>query len=103
MPLLVHAAAACKLNRLVSVPITMNGLRPTVEAQINGSPALFTLDSGAFFSILPPAAAKQFQLRLDYSRAPGLYIQGIGGGARAAITTVQTFTIFTVPIHNLDF
>ena len=28
----------------------------SVEAQINGSPALFTLDSGAFWSMLTPAS-----------------------------------------------
>jgi len=44
VPLLAHAADGCKLNRTAALPITMDGLRPTVEAQINGSPALFTLE-----------------------------------------------------------
>ena len=103
VPLLAHAADGCKLNRLTVLPVTMDGLRPTVEAQINGSPALFTLDSGAFWSMLSPASAQQYQLRLDYSRVPGLYVQGIGGNARAAVTTVKTFTIFKVSLHNIDF
>jgi tetratricopeptide (TPR) repeat protein/predicted aspartyl protease len=102
-PVLVHAADGCKLGRLVEVPITMDGLRPTVEAQINGSPALFTLDSGAFWSTLTPAAAQQYQLRLDNTRLPGLYVAGVGGTSRAALTKVRTFTIFTVPLHNIDF
>jgi tetratricopeptide (TPR) repeat protein len=42
-------------------------------------------------------------LRLDYGTLPGLYVEGIGGSARAAITTVKTFTVFRVPIHNVDF
>jgi tetratricopeptide (TPR) repeat protein len=79
----------------------MNGLRPTVEAQINGSPALFTLESGAFWSMLSPASARQYQLRLDYNR--GLYVRGIGGSAEVAVTTVKTFTVFNVPFHNIDF
>jgi tetratricopeptide (TPR) repeat protein/predicted aspartyl protease len=103
VPLLAHAADRCKLNRLAVVPITMNGLRPTVEAQINGSPVLFTLDSGAFWSMITPASAKQYQLRLDYDRVPGLYVRGIGGNAEAAVTTVKTFTVFNVPFHNMDF
>ena len=102
-PLLAHAADSCKLNRIAVLPVTMDGLRPTVEAEINGSPALFTLDSGAFWSTLSPASAEQYQLHLDYGRAPGLYIQGIGGNARAAVTTVKTFTVFKVPLHNVDF
>jgi tetratricopeptide (TPR) repeat protein len=102
-PLLAHATGGCKVVRLVSVPITMNGLRPTLEAQINGSPALFTLDSGAFWSMLSPAAAQQYQLRLDYNRARGMFIRGVGGTAGVALTTVKTFTIFNVPLHNVDF
>jgi tetratricopeptide (TPR) repeat protein len=106
---LAHAADGCKLNRFAVLPVTMDGLRPTVEAQINGSPALFTLDSGAFWSMLSPASAQQYALRLDYNRVPGLYVRGIGGNAGTgssggiAITTVKTFTVFNVPFHNMDF
>jgi tetratricopeptide (TPR) repeat protein/predicted aspartyl protease len=103
VPLLAHAADGCKLNRLAVLPVTMDGLRPTVEAQINGAPALFTLDSGAFWSMISPASARQYQLRLDYDRLPGLYVRGIGGDARGAVTTVKTFTVFKIPIHNVDF
>lgn len=108
-PTLAHAADGCKLNRLAVVPVTMDGLRPTVEAQINGSPALFTLDSGAFWSMLSPASAQQYALRLDYKRVPGLYVKGIGGNAGIgsnsgiAVTTVKTFTVFNTPYHNMDF
>jgi tetratricopeptide (TPR) repeat protein len=102
-PLLAHAADGCKLNRLAVLPVTMDGLRPTVEAQINGAPALFTLDSGAFWSMLSPASAQQYALRLDYNRVPGLYVRGIGGNAGVAVTTVKTFTVFKVPLHNVDF
>jgi tetratricopeptide (TPR) repeat protein/predicted aspartyl protease len=102
-PLVAHAAGGCKMARLVSVPITMNGLRPTVEAQINGSPALLMVDSGAFWSMLTPAAAQQYQLHLDYSRTQGLRVQGVGGSTAVALTTVKTFTIFTVALHNIDF
>jgi tetratricopeptide (TPR) repeat protein/predicted aspartyl protease len=103
VPLLAHAADGCKLNRLAVLPVTMSGLRPTVEAQINGRPALFTLDSGAFWSTLTPASAKEYELRADYGRLPGLYVQGIGGNSSAAVTTVKIFTVFNVPLHNVDF
>ena len=103
VPLLANAADGCKLNRLAVLPVTMDGLRPTVEAQINGSPALFTLDSGAFWSMLTPASAQQYQLRLDYTRAPGLFVEGVGGSTRVAVTTVQFFTVFKVVLHNVDF
>ncbi len=103
VPRLAHATGGCRLAQLASVPITMNGLRPTVEAQINGSPALLALDSGAFWSMLSPAAAQQYQLHVDFNRAPGMYIRGIGGATEVGLTTVKIFTIFNVPVHNVDF
>ena len=84
VPTFAHAADGCKLNRRAVLPVTMDGLRPTVEAQINGSPALFTLDSGAFWSMLSPASAQQYALRLDYNRVPGLNVKGIGGNKAIA-------------------
>ena len=102
LPLGVRAAE-CKLMRLAEMPVTMNGLRPIVTAQINGADALFTLDSGAFWSMLTPAAAAQYKLRLDRTRVPDLYVEGVGGRVDAAVATVKTFTIFNVPIHSVDF
>src|SRR5690349_17252709 len=96
-------AAECQLARIAELPVTMDGLRPTFTAQINGTDALFTLDSGAFWSVLSPASAAQYKLHLDHNRVPGLYFKGIGGTVDAAITTVKTFTIFNVPLRNVDF
>lgn len=95
--------ADCQLTRLAELPVTMDGPRPTITAQINGTDALFTLDSGAFWSMLTPAAAEQYKLHTDRNRVPGLYVQGVGGRVDAAVATVGTFTIFDVPIHNVDF
>jgi tetratricopeptide (TPR) repeat protein/predicted aspartyl protease len=98
----VHAAE-CKLARIAELPVTMNGLQPTFTAQINGTDAVFTLDSGAFWSVLSPASAAQYKLHLDHNRLPGFYMRGIGGNVDVAVTTVKTFTIFDVPLHNVDF
>ncbi|HEX4376365.1 MAG TPA: retropepsin-like aspartic protease, partial [Steroidobacteraceae bacterium] len=99
----VRAAEKCKLDRLAVLPVTMDGLRPTVETQINGSPALFTLDSGAFWSMITPASAQQYRLRVDSNRLPGLYLQGVGGRTDVAVTMVKTFTVFNVAFRNMDF
>ena len=96
-------ASECKLGRLAELPVTMDGLRPTFTAQINGADAVFTLDSGAFWSVLSPGGAAQYKLHLDHNRVPGLYFRGVGGNVDAAITTVKIFTIFNVPLHNVDF
>ena len=96
-------AAGCTLGRLAELPVTMNGLRPLVHAKINGNDAVFVADSGAFYSSLTPAAATEFKLRLV--AAPfGLIVQGVGGDAGSVwLTKVQTFTIFDLPVPNVDF
>jgi tetratricopeptide (TPR) repeat protein/predicted aspartyl protease len=97
-----EAFAGCKLGKVAELAVTMTGLRPLVHASINGSDALFLADSGAFYSTLTPAAAKQFKLRL--SPAPYWFgVSGVGGEAQAWITTVRTFTIFGLPVPDVEF
>jgi tetratricopeptide (TPR) repeat protein/predicted aspartyl protease len=94
--------ATCQLEKFAELPVTMNGLRPMVHAQINGAEALFIVDSGAFYSMLTPAAAAQFKLRL--SPPPYWFaVNGIGGESRTWLTTVKTFTLLNVPIPNVQF
>jgi predicted aspartyl protease len=94
--------AGCKLAKVAELPVTMIGLRPVVHAQINGADALFIADSGAFFSTLSSAAAERFKLQL-YPAPDWFRLHGVGGDASARITSVRTFTIFKVPIPNVDF
>ena len=94
--------ATCKVGILAELPVTMTGLRPLVSAKINGSDALFIADRGAFYSLITPAAAAQFKLKLG--PAPyWLELRGVGGEARAWVTTVKTFTLFDIPIPNVEF
>ena len=80
----------------------MSGMRPTFTAKINGADALFTLDSGAFFSMISSATAAQFQLRLH--PAPfGLRVKGIGGSTDTSLATVKVFTLAGIPLHDVDF
>jgi tetratricopeptide (TPR) repeat protein/predicted aspartyl protease len=99
-----HAAGAdsCKLAQVAQLPVTMQGMRPLVHAAINGTDALFIADSGAFFSMLTPAAARQFNLELQHT-AVGFYVTGVGGSAETWITTVKTFKIFDVELHKIPF
>ncbi len=95
------AAEPCKLGRVAALPVTMEERLPLVHAAINGKDALFIADSGAFFSMLTPAAAKQFNLRLE--SAEGLLVEGVGGNTFASMTTVKTFTIFGVDLPRIPF
>ncbi len=85
-----QAEAACALAKFAELPITMRGSSPTTPAKVNGSDVLFVTDSGAFFSIISPAAAKQFNLP-ERPTPFGFYLSGIGGSADASIATVKAF------------
>jgi tetratricopeptide (TPR) repeat protein len=95
-------AAGCKLVKRGELPVTMSGLAPLVHARIDDTDALFIADSGAFFSMLTPAAAAELKLHL--SPAPfGISLTGVGGEAHMSVTTVPTFTIFGVTIPKVEF
>lgn len=95
-------AGHCTLVRLPEIPVTMEGLVPTVHAQINGMDALFVADSGAFSNTVVPSAVKQFQLRVDPSIV-GLYVEGVGGHETAQVAIARTFTIFGKTWPNVAF
>jgi tetratricopeptide (TPR) repeat protein/predicted aspartyl protease len=89
----VAPAATCHLGRILELPITMNGLRPLVNVQVNGTDTRFLADSGMFYSsISPPAAA---ELKLNVRRGPfGLTVRGVAGDARQVdIAVVNKLTL----------
>ena len=105
LPLIAYTAAhaeQCKLGQLGELPVTLRGTWPLVHAGINGTDALFIADSGAFYSTLTKGAAEAHKLPLQ--NAP-VYIaaRGVGGEAHTLITIVRTFTLFGLPIPNIDF
>jgi tetratricopeptide (TPR) repeat protein len=96
------AIAACKVARTPDLPITMQGLRPTITAQINGVDAQFALDSGAFYSFISGAAAAQFNLPLQ-PLPPGYRVTVVGGTIEVKLTRVKLFTFAGVPLRNVEF
>jgi tetratricopeptide (TPR) repeat protein len=94
--------AACKIAKIAELPVTMNGSKPMVSAQINGQDAIFIADSGASYSLLSEASAAQYKLKLQ-PLPFGFYIQAVGGSARPSLATVRVFTIAGVPVHNVEF
>ena len=97
-----QASAACVLNRLAELPVTMSGLRPTIPAKIEGHDIRLLVDSGAFFSILSPGAAAE--LKLKTQPAPfGFLIEGVGGDAIPSMTTVRRFELDTIPMQEASF
>ncbi len=97
-----QAGANCVLDKRVELPITMSGLRPTIDVQFNGNPATLVLDSGAFYSMISRATAAQFGLKLE--PAPfGFRIMGVGGSTDTSLTTVKDFGLLGITVHNVVF
>ncbi len=82
----------CVLQRLAEMPVTMSGTRPLITGTINGSPARFLADSGAFFSLLTNATAIKHDLRLR-PLPPDIIVTGTGGSERMKLTTVPELSL----------
>jgi tetratricopeptide (TPR) repeat protein/predicted aspartyl protease len=96
------ASAACKLERLAELPVTMSDLRPTVPAKIDGRTIRMLADTGAFFSMISPGLATEMKLPLH--PAPfGLVVTGVGGAINPSLTTVKGFTLDKIPLRHVDF
>jgi hypothetical protein len=97
------ALADCRLFKVAELPVTMSGLQPLVPAKINGADASFIADSGAFYSIIGPAAAAQYGLKLH--RAPhGFSLEGVGGMvAKASAAYVEELTLADQKIPHIEF
>ena len=98
----VAAGQPCKMAQLAEFPVTMVGTQPIMHALINGTDASLLADSGAFVSMLTPAAATEYKLPL--TMAPfGMYVSGVGGSQTPAVAMVKEFTLLGVKIPNFTF
>ena len=101
-PSAVAAEKKCKIGKVVDLPITMNSLRPTIDAKINDKDAKFVLDSGAFYSMISSATAQEYNLKTRPGPF-GFKVIGIGGAADVQIATVNNFSIVGLTMKNVEF
>ena len=95
-------AGPCRIERFPAWAVALKDLQPLVQARINGVAASFIVDTGAFWSVISPAARAQYDL--TESRAPpGFYVQGVGGASQPEIATVRTFTFLHLSLHDMEF
>lgn len=95
-------ASQCRIERFPAIHVTMKGLRPMVSAKINGARARFFVDTGAFWSMLSPAAQSEYNLP-EQPAPVGFYLSGVNGYTDVDIATVDTFTFLNVPFHHMQF
>jgi tetratricopeptide (TPR) repeat protein len=97
------ALAACQFQKIAEVPVTMDGLRPTLTAQINGKEGRFLIDTGAFFSGVTADTVAKYGMKK--SIAPfGAKVVGVGGVQRdLQAVSAENFTFAGVGFRNTDF
>ncbi|HEY1753385.1 MAG TPA: tetratricopeptide repeat protein [Caulobacteraceae bacterium] len=95
------ALAGCGLAKIAELPVTMQGLTPTVSVKIDGGEAKMIADSGAFFSSITPQAARRLGLKI--AARSGATLEGAGGEADAGLAQAKTFEVLGFTLHNADF
>ena len=98
----VPAVAACKVSRILELPVTMAGRRPMVTAQLGGRDVRFILDSGAFYSTISRANAAEFGLKVS-AMPPQFRVKGIGGDSTVGAAVTRDFTLGGVAIPKISF
>jgi tetratricopeptide (TPR) repeat protein/predicted aspartyl protease len=97
-----QAAAACRLLKVAELPVTMDGFQPTVPVKMNGAAAQMIADSGAFYSVVTPEAAKRLHLRVRAAPS-GFFIQGVTGSVTPSIGVADTFGIAEATLKGVEF
>jgi predicted aspartyl protease len=99
------ASARCRIERFPPLQITFENGHPTTPALINGRKARFVIDSGDFYNMIWPAAAKRYGLPLNGgSQSYDTMVEGVGGGVEVEQqTVVRTFTLLNVRLHDVYF
>jgi tetratricopeptide (TPR) repeat protein/predicted aspartyl protease len=102
LPTAALAESQCSVAK-GELPITIApGNRAVLTTKINGEDARFILDSGAFFNMMPMAAATQYHLPLRWAPM-GFTITGIGGDARVQIGVAKELQMGEVKFRNVEF
>jgi tetratricopeptide (TPR) repeat protein len=97
------AFAACQFQKIADVPVTMEGLRPTIMAKINGQDAKLMIDTGAVFGAVSPETAAKYGMKRAV--APyGATVKGVGRAQRdLRAVAADTFSFSSVGFHDTDF
>jgi len=93
--------AACELKQ-IEIPVRISDRRPIATLTLNGTEMPMLLDSGAFFSMLSPAAATQLNLPLR-NLPSGARIEGYTGRIEARQTMVEKVGLLGAELRNIEF
>lgn len=103
LPQSAPSGRQCRLAKFLDLPVTLTGRRePIATLTINGRPARFIVDSGAFYSSMSSASAAEFGLK-ETAAPNGFYLKGVGGRANASVVTVKEVGLQGQYVRNVQF
>ena len=94
------AQAACQMQLVGELPVTVYDGMPTIDAQIDGHAVRMLVDTGSDATLLFRSGAKQLGLALR--RLDGVTFYGAGGSDQAASARVTSFKIGGLSASNYD-
>ena len=97
------AGAACKLDKLVDLQVTMVGGYATVPAKVGASPETFILASASAYSTLSPASVARLNPGLKASAHEVGSTDSAGRAASLQVVTVNDLTLGRMPYTGVDF
>jgi Aspartyl protease len=97
----VHAADSCKVSK-VDLPVTLSDMRPTISAKINGIDARLLVISGAFYSMISPVTAAQYNLKLRPISKEMKINAGFGDTQKMQRTTVNELALGELVLPNRE-
>ncbi|MGH6987698.1 MAG: aspartyl protease family protein [Caulobacteraceae bacterium] len=95
-----QARAACHLEPIADLPVTMIGPRVTIAVELDGQPARMMVDSGAASSLITPDRAKALNLDVLPSRA---FVRGLAGSSFASVAKVHLLSLAGTPVQDVPF
>ncbi len=98
-----RAIADCKYQVMAELPVTLMGLHPLINVQIDGKRVPVVLDSGAAFNMLSYDAAAKLHLQLHSIRGRPM-VSGVGGaGGTLLALAVAAVRLDAVRITDAKF
>jgi len=98
----INAKAACTLGKLAELKVTMNGMRPMVEARINGRDGTLIVDSSSYYNVISGPGATKSGLRLKPPPS-WLAAKGPDGKTLLSIGVADDFVVGDLRVKGVEF
>ena len=96
------SGAPCTLGKVAELKVTMDGMRPVVEARINGRDGKLVVDSSSFYNVISGPGATASGLKLKPPPA-FLAAKGPDGKPLLSIGVADNFQVGDLRVQDVEF